>query len=117
MIIKDVNLFETTIRVLGGLLSTYHLSKEKIYLDKAVDLAGIQSHEHQLYYHHHHHRHHHHNHHHHHHIFFPDRLLTAFDTPSGIPFSDVNLKTRRGHAPKWSPDSSTSEVMMIFVMM
>ena len=42
MIIKDVNLFETTIRVLGGLLSTYHLSKEKIYLDKAVDLAGIQ---------------------------------------------------------------------------
>ena len=43
MIIKDVNLFETTIRVLGGLLSTYHLSKEKIYLDKAVDLAGIPS--------------------------------------------------------------------------
>ena len=43
IIIKDVNLFETTIRVLGGLLSTYHLSKEKIYLDKAVDLAGIPS--------------------------------------------------------------------------
>ena len=38
---KDVNLFETTIRVLGGLLSTYHLSSEKIFLDKAIDLAGL----------------------------------------------------------------------------
>ena len=37
---KDVNLFETTIRVLGGLLSTYHLSGDKIFLDKAIDLAG-----------------------------------------------------------------------------
>lgn len=36
---KDVNLFETTIRVLGGLLSTYHLSQDQIFLDKAVDLA------------------------------------------------------------------------------
>ena len=36
---KDVNLFETTIRVLGGLLSTYHLSKDKLFLDKAEDLA------------------------------------------------------------------------------
>ena len=50
-------------------------------------------------------------------MFFSDRLLTAFDTPSGIPFSDVNLKTRRGHAPKWSPDSSTSEVLFIFILM
>ena len=37
---KDVNLFETTIRVLGGLLSTYHLSKDRVFLDKAIDLAG-----------------------------------------------------------------------------
>ena len=37
---KDVNLFETTIRVLGGLLSTYHLSKENMFLEKATDLAG-----------------------------------------------------------------------------
>jgi len=78
---KDVNLFETTIRVLGGLLSTYHLSKDRVFLDKAIDLA--------------------------------DRLLTSFDTPSGVPFSDVNLKTKTGHAPKWSPDSSTSEVTTI----
>jgi mannosyl-oligosaccharide alpha-1,2-mannosidase len=33
---RDINLFETTIRVLGGLLSTYHLSGDKMFLDKAV---------------------------------------------------------------------------------
>ncbi|XP_074636512.1 endoplasmic reticulum mannosyl-oligosaccharide 1,2-alpha-mannosidase-like [Acropora palmata] len=35
----DVNLFETTIRVLGGLLSAYHLSKDEVFLRKAVDLG------------------------------------------------------------------------------
>lgn len=35
----DVNLFETTIRVLGGLLSAYHLSKDEVFLKKAVDLG------------------------------------------------------------------------------
>ncbi len=34
----DVNLFETTIRVLGGLLSTYHLTGDKLFLDRAVSL-------------------------------------------------------------------------------
>lgn len=33
---RDINLFETTIRVLGGLLSTYHLSGDQMFLDKAV---------------------------------------------------------------------------------
>lgn len=32
----DVNLFETTIRVLGGLLSAFHLSRDQLFLDKAV---------------------------------------------------------------------------------
>ena len=32
----DVNLFETTIRILGGLLSTYHLSGDPMFLEKAV---------------------------------------------------------------------------------
>lgn len=32
----DVNLFETTIRVLGGLLSSYHLTKDDMFLQKAV---------------------------------------------------------------------------------
>ena len=36
---KDVNLFETTIRVLGGLLSAYHLSGDKVFLDKATELG------------------------------------------------------------------------------
>ena len=31
--------FQTTIRVLGGLLSAYYLSEDKVFLDKAVDLA------------------------------------------------------------------------------
>ncbi|EDO30560.1 predicted protein, partial [Nematostella vectensis] len=35
----DVNLFEVTIRVLGGLLSAYHLSNDDIFLNKAVELG------------------------------------------------------------------------------
>lgn len=34
----DVNLFESTIRILGGLLSTYHLTGDTLFLDKAVSL-------------------------------------------------------------------------------
>ena len=33
---RDVNLFECTIRVLGGMLSAYHLSQDRIFLEKAV---------------------------------------------------------------------------------
>lgn len=32
----DVNLFETTIRILGGLLSSYHLTGDQLFLEKAV---------------------------------------------------------------------------------
>lgn len=78
---RDINLFEVTIRVLGGLLSAYHLSGDRMFLDKAVDLG--------------------------------QRLMPCFDSPSGIPFSDVNLATLNAHSPKWSPDSSTSEVTTI----
>jgi hypothetical protein len=39
--------------------------------------------------------------------------MGSFESQSGIPFSDINLKTRVGHAPNWSPDSSTSEVTTI----
>ena len=76
----DVNTFETTIRMLGGLLSAHYLSstfpemapvpnvlgsaREDLYLEKATDLA--------------------------------DRLLGAYDSNSGIPFASVNLKTRKG---------------------
>lgn len=78
---KDVNLFEFTIRVVGGLLGAYHLSNEEMFLSKAVDLG--------------------------------DKLMPAFKSPSGIPFSDVNLRTGKAHGPHWSSDSSLSEVTTI----
>ncbi|KAK3336476.1 endoplasmic reticulum mannosyl-oligosaccharide 1,2-alpha-mannosidase [Cercophora scortea] len=78
---QDVNTFETTIRMLGGLLSAHYLSTEfpdmapisdddpgkpgeDLYLEKAKDLA--------------------------------DRLVAAFESPSGIPYASVNLGTLRG---------------------
>ncbi|CAL5346310.1 unnamed protein product [Camellia sinensis] len=87
----QVNLFETTVRVLGGLLSAYHLSgaeqgknlihkgpKLIVYLENARNLA--------------------------------DHLLLAFNSSlTVIPFSDVVLHDRTAHP---APDgmSSTSEV-------
>ncbi|KAJ6505770.1 glycoside hydrolase [Mycena vitilis] len=63
----NFNTFETTIRVLGGLLSAYELTDgDQLYLDRAIDLA--------------------------------DRLLPVFDTPSGLPTSQVNLAQRLGVA-------------------
>ncbi|KAJ7870729.1 glycoside hydrolase [Mycena olivaceomarginata] len=63
----NFNTFETTIRVLGGLLSAYELTDgDQLYLDRAVDLA--------------------------------DRMLPVFDTPSGLPYSQVNLAKRVGVA-------------------
>ena len=73
--------FETTIRMLGGLLSAHYLSTqfptlapvadddvgaagEDLYIEKATDLA--------------------------------DRLLGAFETPTGIPYSSVNLNRSSG---------------------
>jgi mannosyl-oligosaccharide alpha-1,2-mannosidase len=75
----DVNTFETTIRMLGGLLAAHYLQTdlpdlcpvdlkvnggEDLYLEKASDLA--------------------------------DRLLSAFETDTGIPWSSVNLKQLAG---------------------
>ncbi|KAK6456147.1 mannosyl oligosaccharide 1,2-alpha-mannosidase [Scheffersomyces xylosifermentans] len=36
----NVNVFETTIRMMGGLLSAFHFTEDDAYLDKAVDLAN-----------------------------------------------------------------------------
>ncbi|KIR99692.1 mannosyl-oligosaccharide alpha-1,2-mannosidase [Cryptococcus deuterogattii 2001/935-1] len=67
------NTFETTIRLLGGLLSAHYLSSTHsspgiqadapLYLDLAVDLG--------------------------------ERLLGAFASPTGIPWSGINLATRQ----------------------
>ncbi|KAL4968491.1 glycoside hydrolase family 47 protein [Aspergillus stella-maris] len=85
---QDVNTFEMTIRMLGGLLSAHYLStvipdvssrRDYIYLSKATDLA--------------------------------DRLLSAFKSPSGIPWSSIHLAHKRGipsHADGGA--SSTAEV-------
>ncbi|KAL9038269.1 MAG: hypothetical protein Q9214_005347, partial [Letrouitia sp. 1 TL-2023] len=78
---QEVNTFETTIRMLGGLLSAEYLSTafpdlapladddegapgEDLYREKAADLA--------------------------------DRILGAFDSESGVPYASVNLKTSKG---------------------
>lgn len=42
-----------------------------------------------------------------------DLLLPAFNSGSGIPYSDVNLYTHHAHAPGWGPDSSVSEVATV----
>ncbi|KII94300.1 glycoside hydrolase family 47 protein [Plicaturopsis crispa FD-325 SS-3] len=72
--------FETTIRVLGGLLSAYHLSgQDPLYLEKATELA--------------------------------DRILPAFNTPAGLPLSNINLARRIGIPdPDWPGLVSTAEV-------
>lgn len=36
---EPVQLFETVIRYVGGLLSAYDLSHEKVFVDKAVELV------------------------------------------------------------------------------
>ncbi|KAJ7784540.1 glycoside hydrolase [Mycena metata] len=74
------NTFETTIRVLGGLLSAHHLSGEDpIYLEKAIELA--------------------------------DRIIPVFNTPSGLPLTNVNLALREGSMdPAWPEFVSSAEV-------
>lgn len=59
----DVKVFEINIRLLGGLLSGYELTGDKVLLAKAKDLGN--------------------------------RLLPAFDSPTGLPYRYVNLKTRK----------------------
>lgn len=73
---KDVHtsVFETTIRVLGGLLSAYDLSGEPMFLKKAQQIT--------------------------------DRLLPAWNTPSGIPYGSINLATGDSNSPGWSGGNS-----------
>ena len=40
---SDVSVFETTIRVLGGLLAAYHLTNDRMFLQKAVSFTGTFS--------------------------------------------------------------------------
>jgi len=74
---ENVSVFETTIRILGGLLSAWDLDgrREPRFLDKARDLA--------------------------------DRLLVAFDSPTGIPYSTVGFRSRRKYNPPWAGGGSS----------
>jgi mannosidase alpha-like ER degradation enhancer 2 len=67
----DVQVFEVTIRLLGGLLSGYQMTGEKRLLALAEDLGT--------------------------------RLLPAFDSPTGIPYRFVNLKTGKGSGAETNP--------------
>ncbi|WOL18303.1 mannosyl-oligosaccharide 1,2-alpha-mannosidase MNS1 [Canna indica] len=81
------SVFETTIRVVGGLLSAYDLSGDKIFLEKAKDIA--------------------------------DRLLPAWDTPTGIPYNRINLAHGNPHNHGWTggesilADSGTEQLEFI----
>ncbi|KAL4430639.1 hypothetical protein ABPG75_005895 [Micractinium tetrahymenae] len=83
----EVNLFETTIRVLGGLLSAQVLSARshpalsRRLAEKAADLGA--------------------------------RLMPAFNSPSGVPYSDVNLRTGEASPPSWGHISSLSEMCSV----
>lgn len=63
--------FEITIRLLGGLLSSYQLSGDKKLLALADDLGN--------------------------------RLLPAFESPTGMPYVEVNLKTGKVRNPNTNP--------------
>lgn len=67
----EVSVFETSIRIVGGLLSAHHACGDPVLLAKAKDLA--------------------------------DRLLPAFDTPTGFPYRFVNLKTGAVRDPETNP--------------
>lgn len=67
----SVQVFEITIREMGGLLSGYQLSGDKRLLELAADLGK--------------------------------RLLPAFETPTGLPYRFVNLKTGKTRGPVSNP--------------
>ncbi|KAM7540554.1 hypothetical protein Aperf_G00000020409 [Anoplocephala perfoliata] len=75
---NESNVFESTIRLLGGLLSAYHLSGEAVFFDKA-QLIG-------------------------------SKLITAFDSPSGLPYTNVNFRTLKVSLPNNGKTVSLSEV-------
>ena len=77
---RNANVFESTIRVLGGLVAAHNLGGDTDgghLLAKALDLA--------------------------------EKLAPAFKTKTGIPIMDVNFRTGDPHQPKWTQKSSLSE--------
>ena len=73
--------FEITIRLLGGLLSSYQLTNDKRLLQLAEDLG--------------------------------DRLLPAFNSPTGLPYVYVNLRTGQVRDPVTNP-AETGTLLLEF---
>jgi ER degradation enhancer, mannosidase alpha-like 2 len=73
--------FEITIRLLGGLLSSYQLTSDQRLLALAEDLGR--------------------------------RLLPAFDSPTGLPYVYVNLRTGQVRDPKTNP-AETGTLLLEF---
>ncbi len=67
----DVQNFEVSIRIFGGLLSAYELDSDRRFLSLAEDLGK--------------------------------RLMKAFDSPTGMPYRYVNLKTGATSGPESNP--------------
>ena len=89
LIVKDLSFdrdvyvknFEITIRLLGGLLSSYQLTNDKRLLDLAEDLGN--------------------------------RLLPAFNSPTGLPYVYVNLKSGQVRDAKTNP-AETGTLLLEF---
>lgn len=77
----DVQNFEITIRILGGLITSYQLTNDKRFLDLAEDLGK--------------------------------RLLPVFDSPTGMPYRYVNLKTGKVRNPVSNP-AETGTLLLEF---
>jgi len=77
----EVQNFEITIRLLGGLLTNYQLTGDKRFLDLAEDLGN--------------------------------RLLPVFESPTGLPYRYVNLKTGKVSKPVSNP-AETGTLMIEF---
>ncbi|KAL5112505.1 Endoplasmic reticulum mannosyl-oligosaccharide 12-alpha-mannosidase [Taenia crassiceps] len=74
----ETNVFESTIRLLGGLLSAYHISGDSLFLKKAELIGG--------------------------------KLIAAFNSPSGLPYTNINFRTLKASLPGNSRTVSLSEV-------
>ena len=66
----DASVFETTIRVAGGMLAAYELTGDEMYVHRTAELV--------------------------------DRLLPAYDTPTGLPHNIINLMTLEARNPSWA---------------
>jgi mannosyl-oligosaccharide alpha-1,2-mannosidase len=66
----DGSVFEVTIRYIGGLLAAYELSDDRLFLDKAEEVAIA--------------------------------LMPGFNTPSGLAYTTINLKTGHTTNPSWN---------------